>query len=124
MIMPKKDILAEEGDLTKGNIHEKIILDFVTDCRRALGENEIQKFCNLVELFAYSFPYDNKETRKEFEKQEKGFQLKKHMNSKTEGEKVDMTTLHLEYAVKKYGIIIKLLKAKNIYPKPGESDEW
>ena len=112
--------IPDEGEVGKGKIFERIVYDFVTDCRRALASNNTRAFCMLVELFYTNLVYSDTNTNKEFEKLMKKWKYIKLQNELTQGPKRDMSMMYFELAMKKYRIIAKLLKSKNLYPKPAE----
>jgi len=117
---------TEEAELSRGKLPvlERIVYDFVTDCRKSLANNEVVKFCNLVELFTASFPYETEKIKKSFAVLNRDFALQLYANNKTEGRKLDQSTMYLEFSMKKYHILTHLLKAKNMYPKPAEHEEF
>jgi len=118
--------IYDEPEIGKGKfpIIERVVLDFVNACRDAMASNEIQKYCNLVELFKLSFPYSNNDSNAEFAGIETWFKREQITNERTQGNKQDPVLLHLRYEMMKYGAIIRLLKAKNIYPRPAETTVW
>jgi hypothetical protein len=112
--------IPDEGEVGKGKIFERIVYDFVTDCRKSLASNNVRAFCMLVELFYTNLVYSDKKTDEEFDKLRKQWSLIKFQNMMTQGQKRDLSMMHFELAMKKYRIIAKLLKSKNLYPKPAE----
>lgn len=120
------DQFKDEAELARGKLPvlERIVYDFVTDCRKALANNEIIKFCNIVELFAASFPYETKDITKKFNDLQAKMQLDQYQNRMTQGIKKDPAIMQLNYAMQKYHILTQLLKAKNLYPKPAEYEEF
>jgi len=116
--------IIEEGEVGKGKIFERIVYDFVTDCRNSLKENNIKAFCNLVELFYTNLVYTNKNSEKRFGNLSRQWNSIKAQDMLTDGPKVNLNTLRFEFAMKKYRLIAELLKSKNLFPKPAESETW
>ena len=123
----KKDIFeilgTEEGEIGKGRIFERIVYDFVSDCREAVKNNNIMAFCNLVELFYTNLVYSNKKTDKEFNNLTRQWNKFKLQEMLSDGQKSNTALSRFQFAMKKYRIICQLLKSKNLYPKPSEN-EW
>lgn len=116
--------IPEEGEVGKGKIFERIVYDFVTDCRNAIRENNIMAFCNLVELFYTNMVYENKKTDADFKNLNVQWTKLKTRDMMTDGQKMNLNLSRFDFAMKKYRIIAQLLKSKNLYPKPAESGEW
>lgn len=117
---------SEEAEISKGKlpILEKIVYDFVTDCRRAIANNEHNKFINLVEVFISSFPYETSKFVTEMDRLNKISMREESKNRLTHGRRLDPTTIRLQFAMQKYNALTHLLKDKNMYPKPGEQEEF
>lgn len=115
---------GEEGEVGKGKIFERIVYDFVCDCRYTLKINDISAFCNLVEFFFTNLVYTDKKTDKDFKELQKSWNSMKMRNDMTQGPKSDIEALRFDYAMRKYRIIAELLKSKNLFPKPAEYERW